>query len=139
MEPGLLEIPILRQCVLLGLARASFYYRPVGESAYNLRLMRLIDEQYINTPFYGVAKVTQCLRLAGHLVNPKRVRRLMRKMGLMAVYPKPKTTQKGEDGEKKYPYRLRNLVIYRPNQVWSTDITFIPVVGGYVYLCAIID
>lgn len=139
MEPKLKTIPILRQCALLGLVRASFYYKPAGESEYNLHLMRLIDSQYIKTPFYGVGKVTKCMRLAGHLVNPKRVRRLMRKMGLMAVYPKPKTTQKGEDGEKKHPYRLRNLVIYRPNQVWSTDITYIPVIGGYVYLCAIID
>ncbi len=90
------EISIFRQCELLGLPRSSFYYKPTGESEYNLLLMRIIDEQYTLTPFYGVSKMTGLLRIQGHPVGPKRVRRLMRLMGLEATYPNPKLSKKGE-------------------------------------------
>jgi len=110
----------------------------VGESQQNLLFMRLIDEQYTKTPFYGVPRMTAWLRLQGYLINPKRVARLMRKMGLAAIYPKPKTSRKGP-AEKKYPYLLRGRLIDRPNQVWATDITYIRLTSGFVYLVAIID
>jgi putative transposase len=138
MEPSHPEIPIYRQCELIGLARASYYYEPAGETQYNLLLMRLLDEQYTRTPFYGSPKMTAWLRLQGHLVNHKRVERLMRKMGLQAIYPKPKLSKKGVVSSK-YPYLLRGLVIQRPNQVWSTDITYIRLRQGFVYLVAIMD
>lgn len=100
--------------------------------------MRLLDEQYTLTPFYGVPRMTAWLRSQGHRVNPKRVERLMRKMGLVAIYPKPKTSVKGEP-KIKYPYLLKGRLILRPNQVWSTDITYIRLTGGFVYLVAIMD
>ena len=132
------EIPIYRQCELIDLARASYYYEPAGETEYNLLLMRLLDEQYTRTPFYGSPKMTAWLRSHGHTVNHKRVERLMRKMGLQAIYPKPKLSKKGVVSSK-YPYLLRGLVIHRPNQVWSTDITYIRLRQGFVYLVAIMD
>lgn len=138
VEPSHPEIPIYRQCELIDLARASYYYEPAGETQYNLLLMRLLDEQYTRTPFYGSPKMTAWLRLQGHLVNHKRVERLMRKMGLQAIYPKPKLSKKGLVSSK-YPYLLRGLVIQRPNQVWSTDITYIRLRQGFVYLVAIMD
>jgi putative transposase len=125
----------------LGLARSSYNYcprHPAGESEENLRLMRLLDEQYTKTPFYGVEKLTVWLRLQGELVNPKRVRRLLRKMGLMAIYPKPNLSQPHPD-HKIYPYLLRGVKIERVNQVWSTDITYIRTKHGFIYLVAIID
>lgn len=100
--------------------------------------MRLIDEQYTRTPFYGVPRMTAWLRRQGHRVNPKRVRRLMRTMGLSAVYPKP-WTSKPAKGHKKYPYLLKGLVIDRPNQVWSADITYIRLAQGFIYLVAVMD
>ena len=106
MEPSHPEIPIYRQCELIGLARASYYYEPAGETQYNLLLMRLLDEQYTRTPFYGSPKMTAWLRWQGHTVNHKRVERLMRKMGLQAIYPKPKLSKKGVVSSK-YPYLLR--------------------------------
>lgn len=131
-------IPLARQCQLLGLAKSSYYYKPIGESAFNLQLMRCIDQQYTKTPFYGVPKMTAQLRRLGYPVGPKRVRRLMRQMGLIAIFPKPKTSRPGEETEK-YPYLLSSVVIIRPNQVWSTDITYIRLAKGFVYLVAIID
>ena len=129
---------VVRQCELLGLARASFYYQPVGESAQNLRYMRLIDEQYTKTPFYGVPRLTAWLRSEGYRINPKRVARLMRKMGLAAIYPKPTTSAMGNPS-KTYPYLLKGLSIIRPNQVWATDITYIRLTSGFVYLVAVMD
>ena len=111
-----------RQCELVGLARSSYYYEPATESQENLELMRLLDEQYTRTPFYGVRRMTVWLREQGYEVNPKRVSRLMRLMGLHAIYPKPRLSQPGE-GHRIYPYLLRNLAITRPDQVWATDIT----------------
>jgi putative transposase len=100
--------------------------------------MRLIDKQYTKTPFYGVPKITATLRREGYTVNPKRVRRLMRKMALYAIFPKPKTSKPGE-ATKHYPYLLESVVIDAPNQVWSTDITYIRLARGYVYLVCILD
>jgi putative transposase len=131
-------LSLRRQCELLGLNRSSLYYEPVGESEENLALMRLIDEQYLRTPFYGWPRMTACLRRAGYSVNSKRVRRLMRKMGLQAIYPKPKTSKAAQD-RKIYPYLLRGLEILQPNFVWSADITYLPMRQGFMYLVAIID
>lgn len=138
VEPNHLEIPIYRQCELIDLARASYYYEPAGETEYNLLLMRMLDEQYTRTPFYGVPRMTAWLRIQGHQVNPKRIERLMRKMDLQAIYPKPKLSKKGVVSSK-YPYLLRGMVIDRPNQVWSTDITYIRLRQGFVYLVAVMD
>jgi putative transposase len=132
------QLSVRRQCELLGLNRSTWYYPPAGESADNLHLMRLLDEQYLKTPFFGVIKMTEWLRGQGYAVNPKRVRRLLRKMGLEALYPKPKTTQPGE-GHTIYPYRLRNVVITHVDQVWSADITYVPMRQGFMYLVAVID
>jgi putative transposase len=132
------EISIRRQCELLGLTRSAYYYQPASETAFNLKMMRLIDEQYLKTPYYGYLKMTAHLRRAGYNVNPKRIRRLMRKMDLMAIYPKPRTTIFAPEN-KVYPYLLRGLAITRPNQVWSTDITYIPMPKGFMYLVAVMD
>ena len=138
IEPRHPEIPVYRQCELLGLSKAAYYYRDIDVSVLNLALMRLIDEQYTRTPFYGVPKMTEWLRQQGYKVNPKRVRRLMRLMGLEAVYPKP-WLSKPTKGNKKYPYLLKGLIINRPDYVWSADITYIRLVQGFIYLVAIMD
>ena len=132
------EISIARQCELLGLRRSSFYYAPVEESAYNLELMNCIDEQYMRSPFYGVRRMTAWLRKEGYEVNRKRVRRLMRQMGLYAIYPKPRLSN-GKDEQKRYPYLLRDLKIEYPNHVWCADITYVKMHQGYIYLVAIMD
>ena len=129
---------IRRQCELVGLNRASYYYQPVPESELNLELMRLIDEQYLKTPFYGWPKMTAHLKRAGYEINHKRIQRLMRKMGIQAIHPRKKR-QTGNKEHQIYPYLLRNMSIERPNQVWSTDITYIPMKHGFMYLTAIID
>jgi putative transposase len=129
---------VARQCQLAGLSRSSLYYEPQGESALNLKLMRLLDEQYTRTPFYGVLKMTDALNKQGYAVNPKRVRRLLRQMGLEAIYPKPNLSAPAP-GHRIYPYRLRNVVITHPNQVWSSDITYIRLRAGFIYLVAVID
>ena len=131
-------IPIYRQCELLSLPRSSYYYESARDDSYNQILMNLIDEQFTITPFYGVDKMTAWLRRNGHEVNPKRVRRLMRLMGLEAIYPKPKLSL-GNQTHKKYPYLLRGLVIDHPDQVWCADITYIRMLYGFVYLIAIMD
>jgi putative transposase len=100
--------------------------------------MRLLDEQYTKTPFFGVPKMREALRQHGYVVNPKRVRRLLRQMGLEAIYPKPRLSQPAP-GHRIYPYRLRNVVITRPNQVWSSDITYIRLRAGFIYLVAVLD
>jgi putative transposase len=138
IEPDHPQISVRRQCELLGLNRATLYYQAARESVYNLHLMRLIDEQYLRTPFYGWPRMTAHLRRQGYAVNPKRVRRLMQQMGLQALYPKPKTSVAAK-GDKIYPYLLRGLAIVRPNQVWSADITYVPMPTGFMYLVAIID
>ena len=138
IEPTHPDLSLRRQCELLGLARASYYYQPAGESELNLRLMRLLDAQYLKTPFYGWPKMTVCLQQQGFAINHKRVQRLLQLMGLQAIYPKPKTTVAGQ-GHKIYPYLLRNLAITRPNQVWSADITYVPMQHGFMYLVAVID
>jgi len=132
-------ISVSRQCELLGLNRSSYYYRSERDDSYNEYLMRLIDEQYTKTPFFGVPKMTAWLCRQGHWVNEKRIRRLMRIMGLFAIYPKPRLS-KSYPEHKKYPYLLKGIDINRANQVWSTDITYIKIKGkGWVYLVAIID
>jgi putative transposase len=131
-------LSITRQCQLVGLSRASRYYEPGGEGETNFRLMRLIDEQYTRTPFYGVPRMTAWLRRQGEQVNEKRVRRLMRKMGIAAVYQKPRLSEPAP-GHRIYPYLLRNVPITRVNQVWSTDITYVRMNPGFVYLVAVMD
>ena len=113
------DISLRRQCELIGLNRSSWYYRPATESEFNLHVMRLIDEQYMRTPFYGYPKMTAWLRRQGYQVNHKRVARLMQLMGLQAIYPRPRTS-KPAFGHKIYPYLLRDLTINRPNQVWCS-------------------
>lgn len=127
-----------RQCELLGLPRSSFYYEPAGETAENLRLMRLIDEEYTAHPFFGSRRMTVWLGQQGEAVNRKRVQRLMRLMGLEAVYPKPRLSVAGA-GHRIYPYLLRGVAIERPDQAWGADITYVPLVGGFMYLAAVID
>jgi putative transposase len=132
------QFSVRQQCELLGINRSSLYYQPTGESEENLMLMRLLDEQYTRTPFYGVRKMEAYLRSLGHEVNHKRVRRLLREMGLEAIYQKPNTSKPNPE-HKVFPYLLRGLTIDRCDQVWSTDITYIRLKGGFVYLMAIID
>lgn len=134
-------LSISRQCELIEVCRSSFYYKPIGESELNLKLMRLIDEEYLLHPWLGVPRMTTWLREdKGFKVNHKRIERLYKLMGLSAIGPKPNTSKKGKGKRHRiYQYLLRNLKIERPNQVWAMDITYIPVQGGYLYLCAIID
>ena len=140
------HISVRRQCELIGLNRSSLYYggkeqkdnKPATENQENLMYMKLVDKQYTKTPFYGSRQMRNHLRLSGYKVNRKRVRRLMRLMGLEAIYPRPRTSIPNK-GHKIYPYLLRNLEITRVNQVWSADITYIPIRGGFMYLAAIID
>ncbi len=132
------QLSIRQQCLLLGVNRSNLYYRPVGCSEYDLLLMRELDQQYTQTPFYGVRRMTHRLRELGYQVNPKRVRRLLRMMGLEAIYPKPRLSQPNPE-HKIFPYLLRDLEINRCDQVWSTDITYIRLSKGFVYLMAIID
>ncbi|WP_290888516.1 IS3 family transposase [Hoeflea sp.] len=122
----------------LSIARSSFYYTPKGETEQNLDLMRQIDEQLPETPFFGVRQMTWHLRNDGHLVNEKRIRRLMRLMGLMPIYQKPNTSRPAK-GHKTYPYLLKGLRVDRPNQVWCSDITYLPMRRGFLYLVAIMD
>ena len=138
IEPDYPGLSIVAQCELLDLPRSSYYYAPVPECAENLQLMRLIDEQYLATPYYGSRRMAQYLVRAGHCVNRKRVQRLMRTMGLEGVFPGRKTS-KPAPGHKVYPYLLRGLTIDRPNQVWCSDITYVPLRYGFLYLVAVMD
>jgi putative transposase len=138
IEPAHLQLSIRRQCALLGLARSTLYDRPLGERAENLQLMRLLDEQYTATPFYGVRRMTAWLRGQGYAVNRKRVARLLHRMGLEALYPKPRLSQPAA-GHTIYPYLLRGVTVERVNQVWSADITYIRLQAGFVYLVAVMD
>ena len=132
------KISVSRQCRLLDLSRSSVYYQPVEIAPQDLLLMRLIDEQYLKTPFYGSRSMTLHLRRLGYPVNRKHIQRLMRLMGLEAIYPKPKTSRPHPE-HKIYPYLLRNLNIDRPNQVWAADITYVPMARGFMFLAAVMD
>jgi putative transposase len=138
IDPFDARLSVSQQCELLGLSRSSYYYEPATETAENLALMARIDEEYTAHPFYGSRRMTSWLRSEGHEVNRKRVQRLMRLMGLEAVYPKPNLSMRGA-GHKVYPYLLRGVKIERVNQVWSTDITYIPLPNGFLYLTAVLD
>ena len=127
-----------QQCQWLGLHRSAYYYQPKLATQDDLLLMRLLDEQYLETPQYGYRKMGLVLQAAGYVVNHKRIRRLMQTMGIEVIYPKVNLS-KPAIGHKIYPYLLRGLVIVKVHQVWATDITYIPMAEGYMYLMAIID
>jgi len=132
------EISIRRQCDLLGVTRSSYYYKPVGEKPENLEIMRLMDEEYLEHPNKGVESMVDFLLALGFVVGPKRVRRLLRKMGLMAIYPQRNLSKLGL-ARYIHSYKLRNLEITHSNHVWCIDITYIPMQKGFRYLTAIID
>jgi putative transposase len=138
VEAGHPQLSVRRQCELLGLCRASLYYEPAAETPENLRRMRLLDEEYTAHPFLGSRRLTAWLIAQGEAVNRKRVQRLLRRMGLEAIYPKPKLRAAGR-GHRIYPYLLRHVQVERPDQVWSTDITYVPLAQGFMYLAAVID
>jgi len=133
IEPELPGLSVRRQCELLGLHRSSWYYQPTGESAENLQWMRRIDEQYLETPFFGSRKMGKTLG-----IGRERARRLMRLMGLQAIYPKPHLSR-NDAVHRIYPYLLRNVAIVRPDQVWSSDITYVPMPQGWMYLTVVMD
>ena len=138
IDPDSSLIPASRQCDLLGLPRSTYYYQPCRDNSYNEHLMRLIDEEYMRHPFYGSPRMTDWLQSIGERVNHKRVERLMRQMGIMAVVPGPHTSRPHPEHEV-YPYLLRDLAISRPDQVWAADITYIRMARGFMYLVAIMD
>ena len=131
-------IPISRQCDLLALSRSSFYYRPVPVSGFNLRLMELVDRQYTKDPTWGIPRMTAWLKRQGFKVNRKRISRLMRRMGLQGAVPKKKLSRPNKE-HTVYPYLLKGLDISRPNQVFCSDITYIPMRKGFIYLAAVMD
>ena len=132
------KLSVSQQCRLLRLNRSSYYYKKKPVKPEDLKLMRIIDEQYLKTPSWGSRSMRNHLRRRGYKINRKRVQRLMRLMGLEAIYPKPKTSRP-HPAHKVYPYLLRNTMVQRPNQVWAADITYIPMNRGFMYLVAIID
>jgi len=138
IEPEHPSLSVVRQCELVSISRSGFYYQPAGETAENLALMRLIDAQFLETPWYGSRQMARHLRRDGHEVGRKRVRRLMALMGLVPIYQRPRTTVPNPD-HRIWPYLLRDMVIDRPNQVWCTDITYIPMRRGFLYLVAVMD
>ena len=138
IEHGDRQISVARQCELVGLARSTLYYQPAAETEENLTLMRLIDEEYTRHPFYGSPKITEWLRRGGHQVNHKRVERLMRTMAIAAICPKPNLSKPAQ-GCQIYPYLLRGVKVTSANEVWSTDITYIRMCSGFIYLVAVID
>lgn len=139
MDPGHPKLSVRRQCELLGLNRSTWYLEPAGESEENLRLMRLIDEQYLKTPFYGARRMAEALGASeGVAINRKRVSRLMRVMGIEAIYPKPRLTERDAE-HRVFPYLLREISVDRVNQVWSSDITYVPLRRGFLYLTAVLD
>jgi hypothetical protein len=138
IEPEHPKLSVVRQCDLVSISRSGFYYQPTGETPLNLTLMRLIDVQFLETPWYGSRQMARHLRREGYTVGRKRVRRLMAKMGLEPIYQRPRTTVP-HPGHQVYPYLLREMVIDRPNQVWCADITYIPMRRGFLYLVAVMD
>jgi len=138
VEPAHRELSVVRQCELLGLSRSSYYLQPVLESGENLHLMRLLDEQYLRTPCYGSRRMAVWLRGQGYAVNRKRVQRLMRQMGLEGIAPGPRTSCP-QPQHRLYPYLLRDLTIDRPDQVWCSDITYLPLPVGFMYLVVVMD
>lgn len=132
------SLSVRRQCELLGISRSGLYYEPASEDPYNLQLCRLLDEQYTRTPFYGIRRMTAWLKSQGEEVNHKRVSRLMHLLGLETLYPRPRTSVPDPE-HRVYPYLLRNTAIERVNQVWSTDITYIRMSRGFLYLVAVLD
>ena len=138
VEPGHPQLSIARQCRLVSISRSGFYHRPAGETPLNLELMRLIDAQFLETPWYGSRQMARHLRREGHVVGRKRVRRLMAKMGLTPIYQRPRTTVPHPE-HRVFPYLLRDLVVERPNQVWCADITYLPMRRGFLYLVAVMD
>jgi putative transposase len=138
IDPAHQNLSIQRQCELLDISRSSYYYHPRPESVQNLEFMRLMDVQFMKTPFYGVRRMHQYLLGRGYTVNIKRIRRLYRLMGVEAVYPKPRP-KPGDAKYNIYPYLLRDYKVTAPNQVWSSDITYIPMPRGFLYLVAVID
>jgi len=132
------KISVLSQCKLLSVSRSSVYYKPKSRTQRDLDIMRIIDEQYLETPFYGSRSMRNHIRRLGWTINRKPIQRLMRLMGLQAIYPKPRTT-KPHPQNKVYPYLLRGLKINRPDQVWAADITYVPMSRGFMYLVAIMD
>lgn len=138
IDPDLPGLSVRCQCALIGLARASYYYTPVSETPENLEIMALIDRIHLDHPFYGRRRMVAVLKQRGRLINHKRARRLMAQVGISAMYPKPRTTNTSKE-HKKFPYLLRGVKANRVNHVWSTDITYVPVSGGYLYLTAVMD
>jgi len=138
IEPEHGQLSIARHCERVSISRSGLYYRPTGETPLNLELMRLIDAQFLETPWYGSRQMARHLRREGYTVGRKRVRRLMAKMGLAPIYQRPRTTVPHPE-HQVYPYLLRDLAIDRPNQVWCADITYIPMRRGFLYLVAIMD
>jgi putative transposase len=138
IDPDHPNLSIVRQCELVSVSRSTFYREPTSETALNLTLMRLVDEQFLETPWYGSRQMMRYLRRQGHSVGRERVRRLMAKMGLAAIYQRPRTTVP-HPAHRIYPYLLREMTIDQPNQVWCTDITYIPMRRGFLYLVAVMD
>ncbi len=132
------SLPVTRRCALLEVARSTAYYRPAPLSAEDLALMRLIDEIHLELPFFGSRRIRDALQDRGHQASRRRIQRLMRLMGLCALYPKPRTTIPNK-GHKVYPYLLTGLSIERPNQVWAADICYLPMAKGFMYLVAVMD
>jgi putative transposase len=138
IEPGHPHLSVVRQCALVSIGRSRFYRAPTPETAENLLLMRLLDAQFLETPWYGSRQMMRHLRRLGHAVGRKQVRRLMATMGLAPTYQRPRTTAPHPE-HRIYPYLLRDLVVDRPNQVWCADITYIPMRRGFLYLVAVMD
>lgn len=138
IEPEHPRLSIVRQFELVSISRSGFYHRPAGETPLNLALMRLVDAQFLETPWYGSRQMARHLRREGYMVGRKRVRRLMAKMGLAPIYQRPRTTVPHPQ-HRVWPYLLRDLLVDRPNQVWCADITYIPMRRGFLYLVAVMD
>ena len=138
IDPTHPRLSLVRQCALVAISRSSFYYAGTGETALNLALMRLIDAQFLETPYYGSRQMTRHLRRQGYGLSRKRIRRLMRTMGLTPIYQTPRTSTP-HPGHRIYPYLLRDVPIHRPDHVWCADVTYIPMRRGFLYLVAIIE
>ena len=138
VDPDDVALSLTRQCRLVSITRSSFYYDGKDESLFNVQLLRRIDEQFLETPFYGSRQMTRWLRRQETWVSRKRVRRLMRRLGLQAIFQRPRTSQPHPE-HRIYPYLLRDLAITRPNQVWCSDVTYIPLARGLLYLVAVMD